>query len=38
MKDLARALARDLGEDNIRVNCVVPGNIRTPRQMQWYRC
>ena len=36
IEGLTRALARDLGEDNIRVNCVVPGNIRTPRQMQWY--
>lgn len=36
IEGLTRALARDLGPDNIRVNCVVPGNIRTPRQMQWY--
>jgi len=36
IEGLTRALARDLGNDNIRVNCVVPGNIRTPRQMQWY--
>jgi NAD(P)-dependent dehydrogenase (short-subunit alcohol dehydrogenase family) len=36
IEGLTRALARDLGEDNIRVNCIVPGNIRTPRQMQWY--
>jgi NAD(P)-dependent dehydrogenase (short-subunit alcohol dehydrogenase family) len=36
IEGLTRALARDLGGDNIRVNCVVPGNIRTPRQMQWY--
>ena len=36
IEGLTRALARDLGKDNIRVNCVVPGNIRTPRQMQWY--
>ena len=36
IEGLTRALARDLGEDDIRVNCVVPGNIRTPRQMQWY--
>lgn len=36
IEGLTRALARDLGEDRIRVNCVVPGNIRTPRQMQWY--
>ena len=36
IEGLTRALARDLGADNIRVNCVVPGNVRTPRQMQWY--
>jgi NAD(P)-dependent dehydrogenase (short-subunit alcohol dehydrogenase family) len=36
IEGLTRALARDLGPDDIRVNCVVPGNIRTPRQMQWY--
>ena len=36
IEGLTRALARDLGGDRIRVNCVVPGNIRTPRQMQWY--
>lgn len=36
IEGLTRALARDLGRDNIRVNCVVPGNIKTPRQMQWY--
>jgi NAD(P)-dependent dehydrogenase (short-subunit alcohol dehydrogenase family) len=34
---MTRALARDLGEANIRVNCVVPGAIRTPRQMKlWH--
>ena len=36
IEGLTRALARDLGKDNIRVTCVVPGNVRTPRQMQWY--
>ncbi len=37
IEGLTRALARDLGEDNIRVNCVVPGAIRTPRQMKlWH--
>ena len=30
------ALARELGGDNIRVTCVVPGNVRTPRQLKWY--
>jgi NAD(P)-dependent dehydrogenase (short-subunit alcohol dehydrogenase family) len=36
IEGLTRALARDLGGDNIRVTCVVPGNVRTPRQLQWY--
>ncbi|TYC86353.1 SDR family NAD(P)-dependent oxidoreductase [Novosphingobium sp. BW1] len=33
---LTRSLARDLGRDNIRVNTVVPGNVKTPRQEKWY--
>lgn len=33
---LTRSLARDLGRDNIRVNTVVPGNVKTPRQERWY--
>lgn len=36
IEGMTRALARDLGRDNIRVNTVVPGNVETPRQMQWY--
>jgi D-xylose 1-dehydrogenase len=36
IEGLTRALARDLGADNIRVSCVVPGNVRTPRQLKWY--
>ena len=36
IEGMTRSLAREFGGDNIRVNCVVPGNIRTPRQMQWY--
>ena len=37
IEGLTRALARDLGESNIRVNCVVPGAVRTPRQMKlWH--
>lgn len=36
IEGLTRALARELGPDNIRVNCIVPGNIRTPRQLKWY--
>ena len=31
---LTRTLARDLGEFNIRVNCVVPGWIITERQKE----
>lgn len=30
---LTRTLAQELGPKNIRVNCVVPGAIRTPKQM-----
>jgi len=37
IEGMTRAMARDFGESNIRVNCVVPGAIRTPRQMQlWH--
>ncbi|MCP1469255.1 NAD(P)-dependent dehydrogenase (short-subunit alcohol dehydrogenase family) [Sphingobium sp. OAS761] len=36
IEGLTRGLARDLGPDNIRVNTIVPGNVQTPRQQQWY--
>lgn len=36
IEGMTRALARELGEDNIRVTAVVPGNVKTPRQMKWY--
>ena len=36
IEGLTRALARELGPDNIRVTAVVPGNVKTPRQMKWY--
>jgi NAD(P)-dependent dehydrogenase (short-subunit alcohol dehydrogenase family) len=37
IEGMTRALARDLGTFGIRVNCVVPGGIRTPRQMKlWH--
>jgi len=32
IEGMTRGLARDLGPDNIRVNCIVPGGVRTPRQ------
>jgi NAD(P)-dependent dehydrogenase (short-subunit alcohol dehydrogenase family) len=32
IEGMTRALARDLGEWNIRVNTIVPGGVRTPRQ------
>ena len=36
IEGMTRALARELGPHDIRVTCIVPGNIRTPRQQQWY--
>jgi NAD(P)-dependent dehydrogenase (short-subunit alcohol dehydrogenase family) len=33
IEGLTRALARDLGESAIRVTSVIPGAVRTPRQM-----
>lgn len=33
IEGLTRALARDLGQHNIRVNCIVPGWIMTQRQI-----
>jgi len=33
IEGLTRALARDLGEASIRVMCIVPGGVETPRQM-----
>jgi NAD(P)-dependent dehydrogenase (short-subunit alcohol dehydrogenase family) len=36
IEGMTRALARELGGDNIRVTTVVPGNVKTPRQMKWY--
>lgn len=36
IEGLTRALARELGPDCIRVNCIVPGSVHTPRQMKWY--
>jgi NAD(P)-dependent dehydrogenase (short-subunit alcohol dehydrogenase family) len=37
IEGLTRALARDLGGDGIRVACIVPGGVRTERQMRlWH--
>ena len=36
IEGMTRALARELGADNIRVTAVVPGNVKTPRQEKWY--
>lgn len=36
IEGLTRSLARELGADGIRSTCVIPGNVRTPRQLKWY--
>lgn len=37
IEGMTRALARDLGVHGIRVNCVVPGGVRTPKQTRlWH--
>lgn len=36
IEGMTRALARELGPDDIRVTCVVPGNVKTKRQERWY--
>ncbi|WP_110708453.1 SDR family oxidoreductase [Salinicola sp. CR57] len=36
IEGMTRALASELGSDGIRVNCVIPGNVKTPRQSRWY--
>jgi D-xylose 1-dehydrogenase len=36
IEGLTRSFARELGPHNIRSTCIVPGNVRTPRQLQWY--
>lgn len=36
IEGMTRAMAQELGGDNIRVNCVIPGNVKTPRQSRWY--
>lgn len=37
IEGMTRALARELGGDNIRVTAIIPGNVQTPRQAQWYK-
>ncbi len=36
IEGFTRSLARELGRDNIRATCVIPGNVRTERQLKWY--
>jgi NAD(P)-dependent dehydrogenase (short-subunit alcohol dehydrogenase family) len=36
IEGLTRSLARELGRDGIRVNAIIPGNVKTERQMKWY--
>ncbi|WP_052134374.1 SDR family NAD(P)-dependent oxidoreductase [Sphingomonas sp. 37zxx] len=36
IEGLTRSLARELGPDGIRATCVIPGNVRTERQLKWY--
>lgn len=36
IEGLTRSLARELGGHNIRVNAILPGNVQTPRQQEWY--
>lgn len=33
---MTRSMARELGPENIRVNCVIPGWVMTPRQLATY--
>lgn len=37
IEGMTRGLARDLGGFGIRVNCIVPGAVRTPRQMKLWQ-
>jgi NAD(P)-dependent dehydrogenase (short-subunit alcohol dehydrogenase family) len=37
IEGMTRGLARDLGGEGIRVNCIIPGAVRTPRQTElWH--
>lgn len=34
---MTRGMARDFGVDNIRVNCIIPGAVKTPKQtLLWH--
>ena len=33
---LTRGLSRELGPAGVRVVCIAPGSVRTPRQVKWY--
>ncbi|RQR27583.1 SDR family NAD(P)-dependent oxidoreductase [Burkholderia sp. Bp9142] len=37
IEGMTHGLARDLGAHGIRVNCIVPGAVRTPRQMKLWQ-
>jgi D-xylose 1-dehydrogenase len=37
IEGLTRGLARDLGGEGIRVNCIIPGAVKTPRQMDLWQ-
>jgi D-xylose 1-dehydrogenase len=37
IEGLTRGLTRELGDAGIRVNCIIPGAVRTPRQMQLWQ-
>ena len=36
IEGMTRALAREWGKEGVRVACIVPGNVKTERQMKWY--
>lgn len=36
IEGMTRSLAREWGGDGVRVACIVPGNVKTERQMKWY--
>jgi NAD(P)-dependent dehydrogenase (short-subunit alcohol dehydrogenase family) len=36
IEGMTTGLARELGPHLIRVTCIVPGNVKTPRQSKWH--